>query len=65
MGLVDEILKHLVEEAASISQAPLAFIELALRCRRGGHKNERIASLEERVKLRDDQLNNKVQSTFR
>jgi hypothetical protein len=76
MGLVDEILKHLVEEAASISQAPLAFIACLLLAAAfmwivlnwryaavAAHKNERIACLEERVKLRDDQLNNKVQST--
>ena len=76
MGLVDEILKHLVEEAAAISQAPLAFVACVLVAVAiiwiilnwryavvATHKNERIASLEERVKLRDDQLNNKVQST--
>jgi hypothetical protein len=75
MGLVDEILKHLVEEAAAISRAPLAFIAcllvpatiiwIVLNWRYAAvaaHKNERIASLEERVKLRDDQLNNKVRS---
>jgi hypothetical protein len=58
MGLVDEILKHLVEEAASISQAPLAFIACLLVAAAiiwivlnwryaavAAHKNERIAKV--------------------
>jgi hypothetical protein len=75
MGLSD-FLKYVAGEAAVISQAPLIFFTAVVVV--GGiayaiarwayativsHKDATIASLEARVRLRDDQLANKLQST--
>jgi hypothetical protein len=71
-----EFLKYVAGEAAVILQAPLIFIAAAIAI--GGltfgaarwafgvviaHKDAKISALETMVKLRDDQLNNKFQTT--